>query len=1273
MGPVPRGYSSSPLMFEGSTLGSAVIACTNMRYVTDLYLSDDLGNSPFLIYMAIARCSDGTGGGAVANLEPGSATQVSVTCKAGFDAVKVYQSVPSVGFYPPMQVSFRCSSDGSWTTPVGTAAGTSNTTQVIVDCPIGALVSGFQVDYNASFVASFAIVCSPSDTVNRWWYEPLAVCPRPDGYDFLPGVLDDYLPVISTYSTLNSSGVSSAVSDCDSRQGSFDYWQTTVPGYGAGTSCRGTLVKAPPAPRQFYCVANISMTGPPALTLTVGSLADCYANCNNNSACQAFQYDVETSQCAIYSGTFVPGSNIPSGTTYAATCWVANAPWYCMPGGLTVKGQHNTSLGLSSDPLPRATPDECRAECDANKYCTHYMYTSLWESKFGCYLFKQPWYGQEYSNGALDQAGRVCLKTPNHRNLNGVAAVGSDTHRSLCFPGTHLGGRNAWLQYRDETYSTTSCAWRCSQHWGCSHWSLLLDGACYLYTGADLFTVSFGPVSDTLVSCLAAVTGSFVCLPRGASIRFDVLSNTVGLGGSSACATACRADWSCRGYYHTYDGDICTLYSAVLAEGAFGSNLPSGASADDEVCLRSLNYMQLFSDPPPNPPASPPPPSPNPPLAGIFPVAMAPVPIRYTPWLSSGSWTLQSCGASSYITSISMADGGGDYVTLIQAGACSDASTPTGYVAVKGPQPSVFGCADGFDAVKAEEAYNEPGAMPAAGAHPAVQVSFRCTKDDLFSSPAMGSGAGLDPTRTVTIVTCPADNTVITSLEIYSNSSAVGVIRIYCTPRDGRNPPSPLASCLASPGFYSLPGYFAPGVTLGRYTKSGLLTAFTACASDDDCTALTYNEVDRDPYLETQTSDQGALQLETPGDGGGECYGTFVRTPTGPRQYYCVVDLGLTGDSPQKAGTVNLIDCAYLCSSGSFGSCGAFTHTSSKNDCVVRATPFASNQSLSLSTLVPKVSCWAASDPWFCMPDGFELASYPAPYSTSYRRATPEQCRFDCDWDASCQHYSYNPETYECALRYVTFYGGQDSNQPTASGFRTCIKTPQHHTFSANGQPYGSLCFPGVSLGGSTPKYSAPSPNQPTSCASVCRTYGCGHWHLNTDGTCDVYEKGEALAPGGKGYGTTNTVALSCLAAVTGTYECLASGQGVAYDLLSTLEGVETRESCAESCNGDSACAGIIYDSKAATCVTFKNLFIGSKGANGNSGGPASDLFRLAKAFTAAFAAAFARPHLPNLAKSGTAIAGAARPPSTVTSPVAEPEAAVARATQPGPIIAFAA
>ena len=224
-----------------------------------------------------------------------------------------------------------------------------------------------------------------------------------------------------------------------------------------------------------------------------------------------------------------------------------------------------------------------------------------------------------------------------------------------------------------------------------------------------------------------------------------------------------------------------------------------------------------------------------------------------------------------------------------------------------------------------------------------------------------------------------------------------------------------------------------------------------------------------------------------------------------------------------------------------------------------------------------------------------------------YRRATPEQCRYDCDSYPSCFYYRYDPVTFECGLYAEILYPGAGVVAGT-NPVRTCFKTPQHPDLSASGlgRAQGSLCFPGVDLGG-VKSNTLPGYFNPTSCAVQCAMYGCGHWSLRTDSTCELFAPYTYLGMGAGAaipYGVDNTTVMSCLARVTGSFECLAPNRTIAYESAGAVTAA-TLADCGASCYSSGSCIGFTYTTAATSnCFLMADkLFFGTSGSNGLASG----------------------------------------------------------------------
>ncbi|PNH07405.1 hypothetical protein TSOC_006143 [Tetrabaena socialis] len=486
MAPIPRYYL--PSWVTGSTFGT--ITCPANSYASGVSLSDS-GGEAYLTYVALSTCSSRSMGRppSLGASTPIPQQLVQLSCTGGFDAIRGVQSASPSMQLAPMLVSLRCSTDGAWSSPgVGTGAGVYGNSsysqeRITVACPIGAVISGFKADATSSLVGRLYIMCTPAD-MSDTWVNPASYCPRAAGYDFLPSVSNSSLNTRATYTSANSSGLDAALAACNTdaqcfsvnvyanggdsmdqayglQDGSYNAWQTQQPLEGAGDRCVGTLVKTPTAPRQFYCLSSVVLTGSVIDSYPITDTYECVVWCSTHSDCTAFSMSSPVAGdrpvCSVYSSAFSSAKNVSMSSTVTSSCWVAHDPWW--------------PLLLAVMLLPRS---------DANEDCVYYLWSGTSNNVY-CYLMSDPWFGSGsngFINGPHPDASRTCVKTPMHRSQNGMAPTGTpSTYGSVCFAGIHLGGTPFLVS--SSAKSSTQCARLCARH-GCGHWSLLLSGACTL-------------------------------------------------------------------------------------------------------------------------------------------------------------------------------------------------------------------------------------------------------------------------------------------------------------------------------------------------------------------------------------------------------------------------------------------------------------------------------------------------------------------------------------------------------------------------------------------------------------------------------------------------------------------------------------------------------------------------------------------------------------------------------------------------------------------------
>ena len=344
-----------------------------------------------------------------------------------------------------------------------------------------------------------------------------------------------------------------------------------------------------------------------------------------------------------------------------------------------------------------------------------------------------------------------------------------------------------------------------------------------------------------------------------------------------------------------------------------------------------------------------------------------------------------------------------------------------------------------------------------------------------------------------------------------------------------------------------------------------------------------------------------------------------ARVPAGPRQHYCSVGLAVPGQVLRNltfAAAAAGSGCAAACSADS--SCSAFIvlpTVSGSRSCKLlaafsgMATAGALKEWGLQNSSAIAFGCIAANEPYYCLPSSWDVRGSVALFNDNL--ANPEACRAECDTRADCTHYVYVPYSFKCILRDNAIAGsGIGANAVSSTDVRTCLKTLQHPDFgnpsvdsSGLALPHGQACYVGVALSsGSAASGAWGGVSMQADCAQQCSSSGnCGHWQLlvvnGTNGTCQIFPKGVALQ---EGYGPDDSVAVACLAGVTGTYECLQPRMAVAYTQLgAAVSGVANRTSCAQLCSAAPACVSFQYTAGGGTCLLHSTTFSGPSGTNG--------------------------------------------------------------------------
>ncbi|KXZ45635.1 hypothetical protein GPECTOR_52g36 [Gonium pectorale] len=562
------------------------------------------------------------------------------------------------------------------------------------------------------------------------------------------------------------------------------------------------------------------------------------------------------------------------------------------------------------------------------------------------------------------------------------------------------------------------------------------------------------------------------------------------------------------------------------------------------------------------------------------------------------------------LTLDSSSEFGGYWWSFIRLRTCSD-GTQYGRLFPSAREPTGsagynFSCAGGFVAFSAWEA------APGEPRNPLTKVSFACADGGVASwtSPAMGAGAP-GVSLTSAFGKCP-DGGAIYRIAMKGNNSFIAAASVYCAPQPGEDW-NPLDRCPVMPGYTLVPGYYASGsatnlTALGTGTTA--TGAMAACSSDSSCAAVLFGSGTISSY-QTQAVSLVTLQAAV-GTGGAPsegCSGTYVRTATGPRQYYCVAGLSAPSATVLSTSAVQPHLCGRACDT-SMG-CVAYVTDPAGSGCRLLSDAF----SASLGPLVVNVSaagalCMPASESYWCAPQGWSIKGdiLKGPW---YLR-NPEMCRAACDANSTCTHYHYRSADFTCTLLSNAWYGSSGANGPDSDVSRACVKTPQHASLgrSPGGSlPHAAACYPGVAL--SDPATTSPIvtltavPYSSTTCAAACASNSdCAHWSLMLSGECRLFSgSGAPVAGQASGYGPLQSVAVSCLATVGGRYHCLPTEQGVAYTQLYGFSGAGysvSRGDCADACTANAACVSFLFRilSSGTVCVLHSTVFHGDRFSN---------------------------------------------------------------------------
>ncbi|GFR50777.1 hypothetical protein Agub_g13042 [Astrephomene gubernaculifera] len=377
------------------------------------------------------------------------------------------------------------------------------------------------------------------------------------------------------------------------------------------------------------------------------------------------------------------------------------------------------------------------------------------------------------------------------------------------------------------------------------------------------------------------------------------------------------------------------------------------------------------------------------------------------------------------------------------------------------------------------------------------------------------------------------------------------------------------------------------------------------CAADSDCTAV---KVTSTGVVELMAGDLGAFQKLSllPGDGDDTCHGIYVTSPPGPTQFLCMPQLRVPGTTLSSKSGFGLRQCELQCRKTA--GCEAVLYYPSSSsasatmNCDLLRGLFGSDAASSYAvSSVNITTCIATSDPWFCLPDGWDIVG--SNVGEPATQSSAEACAAACLGTPYCSSYTYTVSTGVCNSRTLTWRpSGTDGATGVAAETtqRSCVKTAANSFGSGTDATFfwSHVCFAGVTLGGSV--VATQEDVAVADCADLCAEHDdCTHFQLNGNGDCEAMNGAFGADGAGKlSYGLNDNIATTCLRS-TGTFECLAPGYSFKYKSISSAQGVSTIDTCAESCLEDSTCEGLEFDYSTGSCILANSIFFGNRGSNG--------------------------------------------------------------------------
>ncbi|KAG2491872.1 hypothetical protein HYH03_009825 [Edaphochlamys debaryana] len=1248
MAPVPIRYTP---VVPGAAWG--VQDCRAPNYVTDIIMTDY--STSYLAYFELSGCQDtsapsGSPMGIFDN-SAGGWTMYRLSCPDGFDAIEaVEEAIYDGGFptyyNPAVQFRVRCS-NGTWSGTVGSGADLPGTTTVTtrITCPLfGSVISGVGFYANSTVAGSLQITCTTKDGTTT--PSPLGVCVTQPGYWHVSGVLDlsrttikewEYNNVTSNSYLTSAFGDCTVTSSCSSlaygysvasagymllQDGASSSLQEFKPTDGGG-ECYGTFARTVAGPRQYYCVYGLTLLSP-SYNATLGPFVapTCADKCTVASSpeCQYFETDSFGNKCNQRTTPFSTTDTFGwSAATDQLACWSASEPWFCFPDGFSLSG---TLVGTSVN--KRATPDQCRYDCEWAPTCQHFSFNP---TTFDCLLYTgtiQTGVRSAGVQGATASGFRTCVKTPQHQ---GFSSEGFP-YGSLCFPAVSLSGAPA-AAVHSAPNQPSSCAYLCAASGSCGHWTLTTDGSCQLYgkdssLGRNNQSDVYGQDQTVVQSCML-VTGQYECMAANMSVKHTVLSVNASAVTLTMCAELCTANSLCQAVWYQADNLRCELLGDLFW-GSAGQNSYDGAVlVEFQICLRTLSVpptappppeSPLHTSPPPSTPTAPPPPAypgaPPPPMspaeANVFTMT---IPSYTTSSFVTGyTGYTAACEPGHVMTGLVLdasANSSGIWWTYMKVESCTNGQNsgiefpgkmrPSGVAATGN-----FSCTSGFNGLQAAEASG-----PEA---PVFSIELRCDENEVtsYTSPPIGTGPGVGTTSPISM-RCPPGG-AISQIDVYGNDSLISEAQVFCSPKPSVNW-DPLLRCPQVERFTLVPTFSAsfPTTLIAEPKWTDISVAFADCIADSACNAISFKIID-DATVTLVTQSVDPLELHTAigsylGSDDGGCSGTYVRTPDGPPQYFCVPGLL---DSAAEVINITALPphlCAQACTESS--SCMAFRTDPTGSSCTIMATIFTST-GVPVGFDAPAIgaTCFAANEPYVCLPTDWALTG--SVLSGPSVATNPELCRMACDLDSSCTHYQYTSASFTCTLYDSAWQinGKVPAASADAAADRVCFKTPMHpglaHTASGATLPFASACYPGVALvdrNTAPPYQTISSPGDTISCAAACeQSSTCVHWALKLNGSCLLFDTSAPVGGQPFDYGPAPDIALSCLTGLGGTYHCLPKRQAIAYTLLATVTNISDFSGCAAACSEADGCVSFKYVPSLEECYLHNTSFYGPTSTN---------------------------------------------------------------------------